>query len=231
MPDIYAIIPARGGSKRIENKNITPINGSPMIGVTIKTLLGIASLKSVIVSTDSEQISHVSMEFGASCPFTRPSELSDDYTSTLDVMKHALQTLESISENDLVICVYPTAVLLTAEIYKSAIRMSFQINLSNQFLVSVAKYSHPIERALKMDPESKIEFIRPHFAKTRTQDLVASYFDAGQFYISTKSNWLNSESVLENGYGFEISKYSFIDIDYPEDIEEVRRRVGWATPP
>ena len=222
---VYVIIPARGGSKRIPNKNIALVNGVPMIGITIQQLLKVVDSTSIFVSTDSEQISRVSLDFGALCPFKRPSELSDDYASTLDVIKHSLETLTSIAPNDLVMCVYPTAVLITPEIYKAAIEISSQEEISNKFLISVSRYSHPIERALTMDSNKKLELLQPSSARTRTQDLEGAFFDAGQFYISTKSTWLNSSSVFENGLGFEISKYSFIDIDYPEDLKELHRRI------
>lgn len=225
MSKVYAIIPARGGSKRVPNKNITLINGVPMIGITIQQLLKVVDPRSIFVSTDSEQILNVSLDFGALCPFTRPNELSDDYTSTLDVIKHSLKTLTLIAPNDLVMCVYPTAVLITPEIYRAALEMSFQEEFSNQFLISVSRCSHPIERAFKLGSNKSIEFLQPSFVSKRTQDLEDAFFDAGQFYIASKSTWLNSSSVFENAHGFEISKYSFIDVDYPEDLEELRRRI------
>lgn len=225
MSKVFAIIPARGGSKRIPNKNIILINGVPMIGITIQQLLKVVDPRSIFVSTDSEQIISVSLDYGALCPFIRPSELSDDYTSTFDVIKHSLETLNSIAPNDFVMCVYPTAVLITPEIYRAAIEMIFQEELSNQFLISVSRYSHPIERAFKLGPNKRIEFLQPSFVTKRTQDLEGVFFDAGQFYIASKSTWLNSSSVFENGRGFEISRYSFVDVDYPEDLKELRRRM------
>lgn len=227
MSNIFAIIPARGGSKRIPDKNITLINNKPLISITIQNILDSGRFHSVYVSTDSAKIKEISLVSGALCPFERPQHLSDDFTTTLQVMKHALQEIDTILNHDLVMCVYPTAVLLSPSLFQSAIDSYTKKDLGQVFLLSVSQFSHPIERALRMDSAHKIEFTQRQFAATRTQDLQRSYFDAGQFCLGTKLTWLNSESIFDNAFGYEISKDSFIDIDYPEDLLTLRRRMSF----
>jgi len=221
------IIPARGGSTRIPNKNIQEINGTPLIALTIRNLLDADIFQEIFVSTDSAEIREISIQYGASCPFLRPADISGDFTPTIDVVKHALNNISVIENGDIVVCVYPTAVLITPSLYRAAKISFLQIPQNSSFLVSIARYSHPIQRSIKLDMDSRINFIYPEYLSSRTQDLDKHYFDAGQFYIGEKSLWLNANSVFDNAYGFEISSNSFIDIDYPENLEELKRRLNF----
>lgn len=225
MKRVHAIIPARGGSKRIPNKNIQRINSTPLIALTIRNLMDANIFQSIFVSTDSEEIREISIEYGASCPFMRPANISDDFTPTIDVVKHALRNIADIENEDIVFCVYPTSVLITSSIYRSAMTTFLRRPQKNFFLATIAEYSHPIQRAIKLEENSKINFIHPHYMGTRTQDLDKRYFDAGQFYVGEKSLWLKSNTVFSNAFGFEIPLKSFIDIDSPEDLEELGRRL------
>lgn len=227
MKNVFCIIPARGGSKRIPNKNIQLVNGIPLISITLTNLLAADIFEDVFVSTDSKEIQDISIKYGAVSPFLRPKEISDDFTPTIDVVRHALVNLPNILEEDIVACVYPTAALLAPSIFKSATARYVEQVSPLSFLIAVAHYPHPIQRSFRLDSQSKIEFIQPEFLETRTQDLATSYYDAGQFYIGRKSLWLNSGSVFENAYGFEIPGNSFVDIDYPEDLEELRIRIEY----
>lgn len=225
MRKFFCIIPARGGSKRIPNKNIQRINGTPLIALTIRNLIDTNIFQDIFVSTDSDKIRQISIECGALCPFSRPAEISDDFTPTINVMKHALNNIPSIEDDDVVVCVYPTAALISASLFRAAKTKYLRSPQKSSFLVSIANYSHPIQRSIKLEENSRISFLHPEYASKRTQDLDKHYFDAGQFYVGEKSLWLKSNSIFDSAFGFEIPRESFIDIDYPEDIEELRRRI------
>lgn len=225
MPSSHVIIPARGGSKRIPKKNIRKINGVPLIELTIKNLIKAAVFESICVSTDSEEIRDISLRCGASCISLRPKDISDDFTPTLEVIQFEIENQTSLNETDAVLCVYPTSALIAPDIYRSAVETYWKKVPPLAFLVSVAKYSHPIQRSMTLDPDSRIYLNHPKHAQTRTQDLPPNYFDAGQFYIGSKTNWRQSKSIFDYAYGFQIPTYSFVDIDQPEDLEELRQRL------
>lgn len=226
MSNVFAVIPARGGSKRIPDKNIALVGGKPLISLTIDNLLNSRCFESVIVSTDSERIRGVSLDSGALCPFLRPKHLSDDFTPTVDVIRHALRELDFILNEDVIMCIYSTAVLLTPDVLKTAINNYLESNLGSAFMISISRYSHPIERALKLNSDSKIQFMKQQYLASRTQDFQDSFFDAGQFYIASKESWLDSKDIFNNAHGFIIPQDSFIDIDYPQDLARLHKLLG-----
>jgi pseudaminic acid cytidylyltransferase len=190
-----AIIPARGGSKRIPRKNIKDFHGKPMIAYPISVALGSRLFDRVIVSTDDEEIADVSTRYGAEVPFMRPKELADDYTGTNAVVKHALEWLiEHGQTSDYVCCIYATAPFLQAKY----LEIGFDILKEGDctFAFSVTSYSFPVQRSIRIRQDGYVEPIFPEHIPKRSQDLEEAYHDAGQFY------WGETKSFIEDKKNF-----------------------------
>lgn len=186
-----AIIPARGGSKRIPGKNIKNFAGKPIITYSIDAARKCRIFDRIIVSTDCDRIAEISQRAGAEVPFVRPSELSDDHTPTALVLEHALRWLESEScRVKYLCCIYPTAPFVRSEDLIKGYKLLIENNVSSVF--SVTEFEFTIFRGLKINDEGFIEMFWPEHELTRSQDLPQAYHDAGQFY------WLDSEKFLGN---------------------------------
>ncbi|MBC3465573.1 pseudaminic acid cytidylyltransferase [Pseudomonas sp. RW10S2] len=215
-----AIIPARGGSKRIPHKNIKLFGGKPMIAWSIETALHSGCFDHVIVSTDDAQVAEVAQEYGAQVPFMRPAELADDYCGTVPVIQHAINAFlpDADAATALVCCLYATAPFVRAE--------DLRIGLSNvmqdevDFSFSVARYPYPIQRALQLNAEGRLEMMYPDHFNTRSQDLPEVLHDAGQFYWGTVRAWLEGLPVFGSAsVPVVLPSYRVQDIDTPEDWE------------
>jgi N-acylneuraminate cytidylyltransferase len=212
---MIAIIPARSGSKRILNKNRKLFIGIPIIERVIKNLIGSQLFDQIIVSTDDPLIADISKSAGAAVPFLRPFELSDDYTDTISVVKHALLELD-IHENELVNCVYPTSVFLNKEIISRVCDSTLK-NPDNFSFVATS-YSHPIQRALKLDTNGLVKKFVSEDINSRTQDNEQFFHDAGQIYSAFCKVWkTNTQIIQERAVGINFPGNAFVDIDNPED--------------
>lgn len=213
-----AIIPARGGSKRIPNKNIRLFNGKPMIAHAIETAKSVGLFDEILVSTDSGPISEIANQYGASVPFIRPAALSDDYTGTGAVIKHAITWLEEQQTYfDLVCCIYPTCPLLTPALLRLGYERLIQSPHLN-FTFSVGFYRYPVLRALKFDERGGVEMLFPQNAGARSQDLPPIFHDAGQFYWGKTLAWKEGKPMFSEHTGIvEIPPYRVIDIDTEDD--------------
>lgn len=210
-----AIIPARGGSKRIRKKNIRIVAGQPLIAIVIKTLLKSRLFNQVIVSTDDEEIANVSRGAGAVVPFMRPADLSGDFVGIYDVVNHCLKFLlgSGISPG-VVLCALPTAILIKSPLLESA----FELLEDGKYVVPIVGYEYPVDRSL-MVVEDSIYMTDEKMLLTRTQDSVEMYHDAGMFYMANTDTWLNNPSILNSGARFlKLSRLEAHDIDYPEDL-------------
>ncbi len=212
-----AIIPARGGSKRIPRKNIKIFSGKPMIAWSIEAAIESKCFQRIIVSTDDEEIAHVARQYGAETPFARPAELSGDYTGTIEVIQHALHWLQdNKSLPELACCIYATAPFLQYTDLQSG-----QNALSNSdasYAFSVTTYSFPIQRALKISPEMRINAYDPLHIFTRSQDLEETYHDAGQFYWGRSTAFLNNDVIFsEKSLPIILPRHRVQDIDTNED--------------
>ncbi len=211
-----AIIPARGGSKRIPRKNIRSFCGFPIIKYPIEAALNANCFEKIIVSTDDGEIAEIAKKYGASVPFYRSELNSSDTSSTLDVIKEVLHTYDLKGVIfDYICCLYPTAVFIKPKFLTETLKMMMDKKADS--LVSVVKYSYPIQRALKFE-KGKIRMLDPSYVGVRTQDIEQMYHDAGQFY------WLKPQSVLDgkeifnsNSYGFELPEVMVQDIDNETD--------------
>ena len=184
-----AIIPARGGSKRIPRKNLLPFDGVPMIVRSIRTALESGLFDQVVVSTDDGEIADVARAHGAQVPFLRPADLADDFTGTAAVIVHALQQLPAF---DYACCVYATAPLLQARYLRQGIELLEQ-HLDKSFAFSVCSFGFPMQRALTLDGQGALSALYPEFRNTRSQDLPEAFQDAGQFYWGRTEAWLRGE--------------------------------------
>jgi pseudaminic acid cytidylyltransferase len=224
LRDYFCVIPARGGSKRIPKKNIQEVGGIPLIGHVIRNALDSKAFNRVYVSTDSEEIASLAREFGACVPELRESNLSDDLTPTRPVIANFIsKTPELQRENSVVACFYPFAALVAQEIIRAAIQRFEALPDDSKYLVAIRKYPHPIQRSFSLTTEGKLFFNDPRMIESRTQDLQEHYHDAGQFYFALASTWAVNAPILQNSYGFELSRFSVVDIDEWEDLEELRR--------
>ena len=214
-----AIIPARGGSKRIPRKNIRQIDGKPLISFPILSALESKVFSDVFVSTDDEEIADIAREYGAKVPFVRDSELSNDFTSTVPVIRDAIERISVKNYKfDNCCCIYPTSIFVTSKDLIDSSAKFNQVKLDS-FLISVVKYPYPIQRALSMDLEGGVAFLDPQHLSTRSQDLPKTYHDAAQFYWGSKAAWLKNDSVFTKSTGYLISSSRIQDIDEEEDLQ------------
>jgi len=181
MANAIAIIPARGGSKRIPKKNIKDFFGKPLIAYSIQTALESKLFDKVVVTTDDEKIAAIAKEYGAEVPFIRPSELSDDFTGTVDVVNHAIEYLETQGESYEFICtIYATAPFLQKQYLIEGYDELKNSDAINAF--SATSMPFPIQRTFKINDNRRCEMFTPEHYMTRSQDLEEAYQDAGQFY-------------------------------------------------
>jgi len=186
-----AVIPARGGSKRIPHKNIRSFFGKPIIAYSIEQALASDLFDHVIVSTDDEAIASVAREYGAETPFIRPAELADDYTGTNAVVKHAIKWYQEQGQRvSLACCIYATAPFIKYKHLRDG--HDKLINSENLFAFSVTDFSFPIQRALRITENGYVDAFWPECIALRSQDLEKAYHDAGQFY------WGKAKAFLEN---------------------------------
>ncbi|WP_423205145.1 pseudaminic acid cytidylyltransferase [Pseudomonas kribbensis] len=209
-----AIIPARGGSKRIPRKNLKPFDGVPMIARSIRTALDSGLFDQVVVSTDDKEIAELAQAHGAQVPFLRPADLADDFTGTAAVIVHALQQLPHF---DYACCVYATAPLLQARFLRQGLELLEQ-HPDKSFAFSVTDFGFPVQRALTLDGQGALMALYPEFRNTRSQDLPAAFQDAGQFYCGRSEAWLRGE-VLYSPASLPVilPRHLVQDIDTAED--------------
>ncbi|HIP20811.1 MAG TPA: pseudaminic acid cytidylyltransferase [Sulfurimonas sp.] len=218
MANVVAIIPARGGSKRIPRKNIKDFYGKPLIAYSIEVALKSKLFDKVIVSTDDEEIATIAKKYGAKVPFLRPKELSDDFTGTQDVINHALEYLKKNNEAyDYVCTIYATAPLLQEKYLIEGFEKLKASTAVNAF--SATSMPFPIQRTFYLDKDGRSKMFTPEYFNTRSQDLKEAYQDAGQFYWKktgklSKENMFGSDSIP-----IILPRYLVQDIDTVEDWE------------
>jgi len=216
---IFAIIPARGGSKRIKNKNIIKFFNKPIIGWTISELNRLKKKKvidKIVVSSDNNKILNISKKFGADIFIKRSKKLSNDKSpfqlAIVDAIKKLISQNYNISE---VIVIFPSAVLIDANDINSALKF-FKKN-KDLFVMSIAKYPHPPQRAYTKSNNNKLSLINKKNELKNTQNLPELYHDAGQFYVGNRKLWL-SKKVHSNSRGFLLSRLKSVDLDTKEDL-------------
>jgi pseudaminic acid cytidylyltransferase len=218
-----AVIPARGGSKRIPRKNIKLFNGKPMIAWSIEAALDSQMFDQVLVSTDDNEIAEVALQYGAAVPFIRPAALADDHTGTSAVVRHAIAWITQQQWHaeqgplDIVACIYATAPLLSAEILQQAMALWPQ-QPELDYIFSGCRFSFPIQRALYRDTTGAVAPVQPDAIGKRSQDLTETFHDAGQFYLGRAQSWSEARPVFsKSSYLFELPQHLVQDIDTVDD--------------
>jgi len=215
-----AIIPARGGSKRIPRKNIKNFCGKPIIAYSIITAQKSGLFDKIIISTDDHEIAETAVKWGAEVPFIRPIHLADDFTGTNEVIKHAIEWLHA---NDAVYdyaCgIYATAPFVRIEDLKKGYE---QLQNSDKlFAYSVTTFPSPIFRALKLTKSNGLAMFWPEHLNTRSQDLPEAYHDVGQFYWGKTAAFLQEAPLAaEHSVPIILPRYLAQDIDTPEDWDQ-----------
>ena len=219
-----AIIPARGGSKRIPRKNLRPFCGKPMIAWPIEAVFAARIFDAVVVSTDDEEIAAVAKSLGAEVPFVRPAELSDDYTATMPVIAHAIRWWEEHrSALDYCCCVYATAPFLKPNYLRKGLDL-LREKPETDFSFSVTSYAFPIFRALQITGSGRVEMFWPENELKRSQDLPDAWHDAGQFYWGRRDAFLGHKGFFSaRSYPVILPRHLVQDIDTPEDWDRAEK--------
>lgn len=212
-----AVIPARGGSKRILRKNIRLFANKPMIAHSIEAAIQSNLFDRVIISTDDHEIAKVASQYGAEVPFMRPAKLSDDYTGTIDVIAHAVNWL---IENDrmpsAVCCIYATAPFVQIDDLTKGLQLLE--TGSWQYVFSATSFGFPIFRSIQKQADSRIKMFFPEHFTTRSQDLPEAYHDAGQFYWGRPQAWLEKYPFFDKWSTIvELPRWRVQDIDTLDD--------------
>jgi N-acylneuraminate cytidylyltransferase len=221
-----AIIPARGGSKRIPRKNIKDFLGKPIIAYSIEAALESKLFEEVMVSTDDEEIAQIARKYGANVPFLRSQENSNDFATTVDVLIEVIEDYKNLNKSfEVGCCIYPTAPYISAETLQKAFDLLQSQNLDSVY--PVQKFSFPPQRGVVFQ-ENRLRWQNPENAQVRSQDLLPLYHDAGQFYFFKTEKLLKNRSILtENTSGIVISEMDAHDIDTDEDwqVAEFKYRI------
>ncbi len=195
-----AIITARGGSKRIPRKNIKPFLGKPIIAYSIEIALQSGLFKDIIVSTDDAEIAEIAIKYGATVPFIRSNENSNDYAGTADVLLEVIADLEKIDKHYLnACCIYPTSPLLQINTLQKAFELLIQKKYTSVF--PVVKFGYPIQRCLQIDDANKISMKWEENLHKRSQDLQSLYHDAGMFYFFNVMTFKKEQKLFTNNSG------------------------------
>lgn len=215
-----AVIPARGGSKRIPRKNIRPFCGRPIISYSIDAARQSSLFDEIIVSTDDEEIAAVSCQLGATTPFVRPREIADDFTGTNAVVKHAVTWFrERGKEISHACCIYATAPLIQPRYLREGYEALTRSDAA--FAFSVTSYAFPIQRAVRIMTSGRVDAFYPEHRLTRSQDLEPAYHDAGQFYWGTGDAFGDDVPLFsERSIGIVLPRKYVQDIDTLEDWEQ-----------
>jgi pseudaminic acid cytidylyltransferase len=214
-----AVIPARGGSKRIPRKNIKAFGGSPMIAWPIRAAIQCQCFDRIIVSTDDAEIAEVAKAYGAEAPFMRPLELSDDHTGTIPVIAHAVewQNLNGTAATE-VCCIYATAPFVEPADLQRGLHILQTTEADYAF--SATSYAFPIQRAIRLDKQMHVSMFNPEHFNTRSQDLEEAFHDAGQFYWGKADAWLDGRVIFSpRSAAVLLPRHQVQDIDTLQDWE------------
>ena len=211
------IIPARGGSKRIKNKNIKFVNKIPMIGHVIKSVKQTKIFKKIIVSTDNKKIKKISESFGAEVPYLRKKNLSDDFTGTDKVLKFEIKK-NNLQNFSYLICIYPTAIFLKKKDLINALKKIKKLNVDK--LISVKEFESFTMRGYFIEKKI-LKKISERFHRLRSQDIRKVYFDPGYFYIFKIKEFLIKKNLKSTFYV--LNKYSNFDINDMDDLRYIKK--------
>jgi len=215
------IIPARGGSKRIPRKNIRDFCGKPMLQRSIELAFESQCFSHIVVTTEDSEIAELALKHGALVPFTRPSDLANDFASTRAVIRHAIKasvrSFPQLERSDLpVCCLYATAPFASC----ASLRAGLEELEEAEFVIPITSFPYPIQRALACSREGFLSMFNPEQYLSRSQDLDDAWHDVGQFYWARSKNWLGDKQPFEmTTRAVVIPRWQAQDIDTPEDWE------------
>jgi pseudaminic acid cytidylyltransferase len=212
-----AVIPARGGSKRIPRKNIREFAGKPMIAHSIECAIKSDLFSRLIVSTDDEEVAEIALAFGAEVPFRRPPELSDDQATTTAVMAHSVKWLmEQSSDVSAVCCIYATAPFIRPDDLKRGLAVLESGRW--EYVFSATDYAFPVFRSFHKNTAGGLKMLFPEHSNTRSQDLPEVFHDAAQFYWGRPHAWLQSLQIFDvHSTMIFVPRWRVQDIDTEED--------------
>lgn len=214
--NILAIVPARGGSKRIPRKNIKVFAGKPILAYSIEAAADSGVFSEIMVSTDDMEIAEVAKQFAANVPFMRSEQNADDFSTTSDVLFEVFEEYKKQGKQfDYACCIYPTAPFITGEKLKEA----FDVlkNERKEVVIPVLPYEHPIQRALSIEAGT-LAMLQPENGSVRSQDLPERYHDSGQFYFFDVAAFLRQKTLwMQNAGAIILSHLDAHDIDTPTD--------------
>ena len=211
-----AIIPARGGSKRVPRKNIRLFCDTPIIAYSIKAAQGSGCFDKILVSTDDAEIAEIAKRYGAEVPFFRSAENSQDMSMTVDVLLEVLAKFRGVGEDfSFCCCIYPTAPFVSAARLKEG--LDRLVSSGAQSVFPVVRFGYPIWRGLKIEA-GKVGMIWPENYSVRSQDLEPTYHDAGQFYWTQVDALMRQKKIfMEHSVAIELQESEVQDIDTEED--------------
>ncbi len=211
-----AVIPARGGSKRIPRKNIRNFCGKPIIAYAIDVAQKSKLFDKVIVSTDDVEIANVATRYGADVPFMRSKNLADDQAATVPVVADAIEKIEREGKKvDVVCCIYPCTPLLTEEYISEGLELLNQSKA--QYCFPISQHPFQIQRALRLQSNGRVTPIFAENELQRTQDIDFTYQDAGQFYWGKRDAWLSNPRIHSSGVALVLPQSCAVDIDTLDD--------------
>lgn len=190
-----------------------------MLAWSIEAALDSGCFDEVVVSTDDSDIADVARAFGASIPFMRPADLSDDHTGTIPVVRHAAQWfLDNGAATEKICCLYATAPFVRPGDLRHG--LSVLETTAGDYAFSVTSYAFPIQRALRLTPGGRVEMFNPEHFATRSQDLEDAFHDAGQFYWGTSTAWIEGRTIFTPASApVMLPRHRVQDIDTMEDWE------------
>lgn len=218
-----AIIPARGGSKRIPRKNLREFLGKPIIAYSIEAALASDLFDEVMVSTDDEEIASFARKSGAQVPFFRSAKNADDHATTADVLAEVIAAYAATGRQfDEACCIYPTAPFVTAALLSST-HTQF-LDSGADVALPIARFGFPIWRSFRREGD-RVFYNWPEYASSRSQDLPAAFQDAGQFYFFRPATLARTgQLITTNALGIEIAESDVQDIDTEEDWLAAERK-------
>jgi N-acylneuraminate cytidylyltransferase len=214
-----AIIPARGGSKRIPDKNIVDFLGAPLMSYSIRAAQESGLFDTIHVSTDSDRIASVASTLGVPVDFMRDPALADDHTPLLPVLKWVLDRYAEGGRSFESVCLLmPTAPLIEAADLIRAEEM-FRARGGDRTVIAVARFGVPVEWAFRMDPEGLLTACQPGMGNVRSQDLQPAFFDTGTFVFIPAAGVQRGRMDESPMIGFELPRFKAVDIDDYDDLK------------
>lgn len=180
MDKDLCIVTARGGSKRVPQKNVRSFAGKPLVAWPVSVAVESGLFSDVLISTEDDAIANAAVEAGAIFPFRRPVEMANDYSTTVDVLRCSLHQWQDATNNlpEYCCCLYGTSAFITVEF----LRQGRALLKDADWVMAVSEYPHPIQRALRMTPTGKVSYFHPENVTLRTQDCEKAFYDIGLFY-------------------------------------------------